>query len=190
MYPSIQPIFYTTPSYLLFKGLWMAAHLLLLAKSHIHTPSTTINLRLVTTHLINLPLNTTNLLHNTFISTVQRSLNSGSFTLICQITHTYTFNNNQPMVNNRTSHQFTPQYNQSSTKSLHIHSSRVIEWWVIYSYLPNYTYTHPSTTINPRLVTTHLINVPLNTTNLLHNCKGNWKLDLAKLAGGPKINIL
>ena len=21
-------------------------------------------------------------------------------------------------------------------------------------------------------------------------CKGNWKLDLAKLAGGPKINIL
>ena len=22
------------------------------------------------------------------------------------------------------------------------------------------------------------------------DCKGNWKLDLAKLAGGPKINIL
>ena len=26
--------------------------------------------------------------------------------------------------------------------------------------------------------------------NIGSNCKGNWKLDLAKLAGGPKINIL
>ena len=25
---------------------------------------------------------------------------------------------------------------------------------------------------------------------LQRKCKGNWKLDLAKLAGGPKINIL
>ena len=24
----------------------------------------------------------------------------------------------------------------------------------------------------------------------IHYCKGNWKLDLAKLARGPKINIL
>ena len=24
----------------------------------------------------------------------------------------------------------------------------------------------------------------------VQDCKGNWKLDLAKLAGGPKINIL
>ena len=95
----------------------MAAHLLLLAKLHIHTP----------------------------------------------------LNNNQPMVINHTSHQFTPQYNQSSTKSLHIRHSRVLEWQVIYSYLTNYTYIHPSATINPQLVTTHLINSPLNTTNLLHN---------------------
>ena len=25
---------------------------------------------------------------------------------------------------------------------------------------------------------------------VIHSCKGNWKLDLAKLAGGPKSNIL
>ena len=68
----------------------MAANLLLLDKLHIHPPSTTIHPRLVTTHLINLPLNITNLLLNPFIPAVRGSLNGGSFTLTCQITHTYT----------------------------------------------------------------------------------------------------
>ena len=34
------------------------------------------------------------------------------------------------------------------------------------------------------------LRLELDKTYLLVPCKGNWKLDLAKLAGGPKINIL
>ena len=127
-------------------------------------PSTTIHPRLITTHLINVLLNITNLLLNPFISAVRRYLNSGSFTLTWQITHTYTFNNNQPAVNNCTSHQFTPQYNQSSTKSLHIRCLKVLERQLIYSYLTNYTYIHPLTTIKPWLITTNLIHLHLNNT--------------------------
>ena len=32
--------------------------------------------------------------------------------------------------------------------------------------------------------------IHINTLEAQDNCKGNWKLDLAELAGGPKSNIL
>ena len=121
----------------------MAAHLLLLAKLHIHTPLNNNSPWLITRHLMYVLLNTTNLLLNPFIFAVRRYLNGGSFTLTCQITHTYPLSNNQPAVNNHTSHVCTPQYNQSSTKSLHICHSKVFERRLIYSYLPNYTYIPP-----------------------------------------------